>query len=85
VVIALPGEYGTLSEIGFCLKLGKPIIGLFTWDVSEEIIKAKNAEEAVKFALSQATRVKVGEPLVGSRKTGGDKRLPYKRQKPINK
>jgi uncharacterized protein (TIGR00725 family) len=53
VVIALPGEYGTLSEIGFGLKLGKPIIGLSTWDVSEEIIKAKNPEEAVKIALSK--------------------------------
>jgi uncharacterized protein (TIGR00725 family) len=53
VVIALPGEHGTLSEIGFCLKLGKPIVGLFTWDVSEAIIKAKNAEEAVKIALSK--------------------------------
>ncbi len=56
VVIALPGEYGTLSEIGFCLKLEKPIIGLFTWDVSEEIIKAKNAEEAVKIALSKVKK-----------------------------
>jgi len=53
VVIALPGEYGTLSEIAFCLKLGKPIIGLSSWDVSEAIIKAKNPEEAVKIALSR--------------------------------
>jgi uncharacterized protein (TIGR00725 family) len=53
VIIALPGKYGTLSEIAFCLKLGKPIIGLSTWDVSEAIIKAKNAEEAVKLALSK--------------------------------
>ena len=53
VVIALPGEYGTLSEIAFCLKLGKPIIGLSTWDVSEDIIKVKNAEDAVKLALSK--------------------------------
>ena len=56
VVIALPGEYGTLSEIGFSLKLEKPIVGLSTWDVSEAIIKAKNAEEAIKIALSTQTR-----------------------------
>jgi uncharacterized protein (TIGR00725 family) len=56
VVIALPGEYGTLSEIGFCLKLGKPIVGLSTWDVSEAIIKAKDAEEAVKIALSKVKK-----------------------------
>lgn len=52
VVIALPGEFGTLSEIAFALRLGKPVIGLSTWDVSEKIIKAKNAEEAVKTALA---------------------------------
>ena len=56
VVIALPGKYGTLSEIGFCLALGKPIIGLSTWDVSEDIIKAKNAEDAVKIALSKVMK-----------------------------
>jgi hypothetical protein len=56
VVIALPGKYGTLSEIGFCLALGKPIIGLSTWDVSEDIIKAKDAEDAVKIALSKVMK-----------------------------
>ena len=56
VVIALPGEYGTLSEIGFCLALGKPIIGLSTWDISEDIIKAKDAEDAVKLALSRVSK-----------------------------
>lgn len=56
VVIALPGKYGTLSEIGFCLALGKPIVGLSTWDVSEDIIKAKDAEDAVKIALSKVTK-----------------------------
>ena len=29
-VIAIGGGYGTLSEIGFSLKLNKPIIGLYT-------------------------------------------------------
>ena len=56
VVIALPGKYGTLSEIGFCLALGKPIIGLSTWDISEDIIKAKDAEDAVKLALSRVSK-----------------------------
>jgi uncharacterized protein (TIGR00725 family) len=56
VVIALPGEYGTLSEIAFSLKLGKPVIGLSTWDVSEGIIKAQNPKEAVKIALSKVSK-----------------------------
>jgi uncharacterized protein (TIGR00725 family) len=53
-VIAFPGEFGTLSEIAFCLKLGKPVVGLSTWKVSDKIIQAKNAEEAVSIALNQA-------------------------------
>ena len=53
-VIAFPGEFGTLSEIAFSLKLGKPVVGLSTWKVSDKIIQAKNAEEAVSIALNQA-------------------------------
>jgi uncharacterized protein (TIGR00725 family) len=56
VIIALPGEYGTLSEIAFCLKLGKPIVGLSTWNVSENIIKAKNPEEAIRVALGKVIK-----------------------------
>ena len=51
VIIALPGKYGTLSELSFCMKLGKPVISLGTWDISEKIIKAKDPKEAVKLAL----------------------------------
>jgi len=57
-VIALPGKFGTLSEIAFCLRLGKPVIGLSTWKVSDEIIPAENAEEAVKIALDKAKSVR---------------------------
>lgn len=32
-MIAIGGGYGTLSEIGFALRLGKPVVGLHTWDV----------------------------------------------------
>ena len=32
-VIAVGGGYGTLSEIGYALKLNKPIIGLQTWSL----------------------------------------------------
>ncbi|MEM9136270.1 MAG: TIGR00725 family protein [Cyanobacteria bacterium P01_F01_bin.42] len=30
-LIAISGEYGTLSEIAFALKLNKPLVGLQTW------------------------------------------------------
>jgi hypothetical protein len=50
-VIAVQGSYGTLSEIAIALKLEKPVIGLNTWDIGPEIIKAKTAKEAVKKAI----------------------------------
>jgi hypothetical protein len=50
-VIAVEGSYGTLSEIAIALKLGKPVIGLNTWDIGPEIIKASNAKDAVQKAL----------------------------------
>jgi uncharacterized protein (TIGR00725 family) len=35
VLIAIGGGYGTLSEIGLALKMGKPVIGLGTWEISQ--------------------------------------------------
>lgn len=56
-VIAVAGGYGTLSEIGLALKIGKPLVGLLTWRASRagseasEIPVAMTAEEAVDRAL----------------------------------
>lgn len=50
-LIAVEGGYGTLSEIAIALKLKKPVVGLNTWDISKEIIHAKNAREAVSHAI----------------------------------
>ncbi|MFH1553107.1 MAG: TIGR00725 family protein [Candidatus Omnitrophota bacterium] len=33
LVVALPGEYGTLSEIGIALNAKKPVYGFGTWDL----------------------------------------------------
>ena len=60
VLIAFPGKFGTLSEIAFALKLGKPVIGLSTWNVSGEITKARDAQEAVSMALDQAKALEKG-------------------------
>jgi len=49
-LIAIDGEYGTLSEIAYGVIYGKTVIGLGTWDI-RGIIQAKNPEEAVKLAL----------------------------------
>jgi len=45
-LIAIGGEYGTLSEIAFALQLGKPVAGIETWDI-KGIMRANNAEDAV--------------------------------------
>ena len=46
-VIALPGEYGTLSEIALALKMNKPVISLAGgWDISG-VRKARDPEETV--------------------------------------
>ena len=50
-VIAVAGEYGTLSEIAIALKLGKPVIGINTWENIEGVVKADNAEDAVNKAF----------------------------------
>lgn len=51
-LIALPGEFGTLSEIALALKIGKPVVGINTWAVSPEIISARDAVEAVDQAVA---------------------------------
>ena len=50
VLIAVAGEYGTLSEIAFGLRMGKPVIGIGTWDI-KGVMPAGNAEEAVRKAF----------------------------------
>jgi uncharacterized protein (TIGR00725 family) len=46
-VIAIGGEYGTLSEIGFALKLGRPVVGLRTWELAQDG-RPRDAIEAVE-------------------------------------
>jgi uncharacterized protein (TIGR00725 family) len=50
-VIAIAGEWGTLSEIALAMKTGKPVVGLGTWEL-DGIARANGAEDAVERALS---------------------------------
>ena len=58
-VIAVGGEWGTLSEIGFARALGRPVVALRSWTLKGEgamesapgIVPATSAEEAVAAAL----------------------------------
>jgi uncharacterized protein (TIGR00725 family) len=52
VLIAIHGQYGTLSEIAFALQLNVPVVGLNTWEVSADIIPASNPADAVEKAFS---------------------------------
>jgi len=46
VVVALPGEAGTLSEIAYSLQFGIPVISLNSWDIPG-VIKVNKVEEAL--------------------------------------
>jgi hypothetical protein len=55
VIVAIAGEYGTLSEIALALKAGKPVIGLGTWDLDrspDPITRASGPTDAVALALA---------------------------------
>jgi uncharacterized protein (TIGR00725 family) len=59
-LIAVAGEFGTLSEIAFALKSGVPVVGLGTWELSragrrvEAFPQVSSPEEAVREALRLA-------------------------------
>ncbi len=59
-VIAVRGAYGTLSEIGFALRLKVPVVGLQTWSVCRNgepdpgIHVARDPEDAVAQAVELA-------------------------------
>jgi uncharacterized protein (TIGR00725 family) len=50
VLIAIDGQFGTLSEIAYGLVHGKKVIGIETWDISG-ILTVDTAEEAIELAL----------------------------------
>ncbi len=58
-VIAIGGEWGTLSEIGFARAIGRPVIALRSWALTGRekmedapgVIPAESAGEAVEMAL----------------------------------
>ena len=61
VLVAVAGEFGTLSEIAMALRLGKPVVGLSTWELARggrpvpAIVPATGATEAAELALAQRT------------------------------
>ncbi|HEX2050242.1 MAG TPA: TIGR00725 family protein [Actinomycetota bacterium] len=60
VVVAVGGEFGTLSEIAFALRAGTPVVGLGTWELRrrgrpvDAIVAASSPRDAVETALRLA-------------------------------
>jgi uncharacterized protein (TIGR00725 family) len=59
-VVAVAGGFGTLSEIALALRLGRPVVGLGTWELVrggrpvEGIVAASTAAEAAERAVALA-------------------------------
>jgi uncharacterized protein (TIGR00725 family) len=56
-VVAISGGYGTLSEIGLALKMGRPVVGLGTWELLHggwpvnAVAQADSPAKAVELAM----------------------------------
>jgi uncharacterized protein (TIGR00725 family) len=61
VVIAIGGEFGTLSEIALALKTGVPVVGLQTW----ELAKAGKGVEAIEREATPRAAVDLALRLAG--------------------
>jgi uncharacterized protein (TIGR00725 family) len=67
VVVAVSGGYGTLSEIGLALKMGRPVVGLGTWELQQQgqpvhaVVRANTPVEAVETALALVRTGRVQE------------------------
>jgi uncharacterized protein (TIGR00725 family) len=59
-VVAVDGEYGTLSEIALALQAGTPVVGLGTWELSragvadDAVVRATDGAQAVELAVALA-------------------------------
>ena len=60
-VVAVGGEWGTLSEIAYARKLGRPVVAIQSWALRNRsgtdlgIVEAESPEEAVTAAITAAT------------------------------
>jgi uncharacterized protein (TIGR00725 family) len=65
-VVAVAGEYGTLSEIALALKVGIPVVGLDTWELAraggtdDAIVRAGDPARAVELAVDLARSARGG-------------------------
>ena len=51
--VAIAGGEGTLSEIAFALKRGKPVVSLGSWEHDPRVQVAETPEDAVEWLLAR--------------------------------
>lgn len=54
-LVAVGGQYGTLSEIAYALQLGKPVAGIGGWKI-EGVHEAADAADAIRHLLGRIGR-----------------------------
>jgi len=54
-VIAVGGGFGTLSEIALALKLGRPVVGVGTWDIAAPVARVHDGSAAAARILELVT------------------------------
>ena len=55
-VVAVGGGSGTLSEVALALKLGRPVVGVGTWDIGAGVVKMQDPAAATRKALELVTK-----------------------------
>jgi uncharacterized protein (TIGR00725 family) len=50
-LVAIDGEAGTLSEIAIALKIGKPIVGIKSWELEGRVPMAEGGRESIHMLL----------------------------------
>ncbi len=53
-VLALPGSWGTASEVALALKAGRPVVGVGAWDDMEGVVRVDDPAAAVAEAVRRA-------------------------------
>jgi uncharacterized protein (TIGR00725 family) len=59
-LVAVAGEFGTLSEIAFALRVGKPVVGMWTWELAragqavDAVVRMDDPDQAAERAVALA-------------------------------
>lgn len=58
--VAIGGNYGTLSEIAYCLQFGVPVCTLSSWDEIPGVVVCRTPEEVLSFLFGREAREQAG-------------------------